>query len=483
MQDGRGHGAHDTVRLEGNPPPVSDPRPPTDWFDTFDTRSLHAALPADLTVQRVLVVHSPERDDIGRAHVLDGKAVTIGRVGSRGSKATFTVKDSSVSRLHAIVEPAGDGHKVRDLGSRNGTFVNGLRSVESGVDHGAVVRVGETVLLFQVLKVRRDEPLVGERPPLLGSSLAMERVRGQIDTLGPEAIPVLIQGESGVGKEVVASELHARSGRTGTFVPVNCGGLPAELVENELFGHVEGAFTGASKRAKGLFVSADGGTIFLDEIGEMPLEMQPKLLRVLSTGEVRPVGSSQPRSVQVRVVAATNRTLQDRVDRDAFRGDLYARLSGWRIDVPSLRERREDVLAIARRMPGAGRELAMTADAAEALLLYEWPYNVRELLQVVSAAIVRAGKGVELGLVHLPDEVRGRVGARVRRVPDPGSVTAPIEFAVRREGTPSRHDLEMVLAKYAGNVSQVAGFFGKERAQVYRWIRRYGIDTAAFRED
>jgi len=466
-----------------NPPPVSDPRPPTDWFDTFDTRSLHAALPADLTVQRLLVVHSPSREDIGRAHILDGKPVEIGRTSSREPKAGFALKDSSVSRLHAIVEASGPGHKIRDLGSRNGTHVQGIRSQESAVDDGAILRVGETVLMFQVLKVRRDEALVGERPPLLGSSLAMERVRGQIDTLGPENIPVLIQGESGVGKEVVASELHARSGRSGAFVPVNCGGLPADLVENELFGHVEGAFTGAGKRAKGLFVSADGGTIFLDEIGEMPLDMQPKLLRVLSTGEVRPVGSTQARTVQVRVVAATNRSLQDRVDVEAFRGDLYARLSGWRIDVPALRHRREDILSIARRMPGQGRELPMTADAAEALLLYDWPYNVRELLQVVSAAIVRAGKGVEIGLIHLPQEVRGRVGARVRRVPDPGTVTAPLELAVRRDGTPTQADLERVLSKYAGNVSQVAGFFGKERAQVYRWIRRYGIDTAAFRDE
>jgi len=462
---------------------------PDDTFDVAETRSLHADLPRNLSVSRLLVAWSPDADQVGRAIALEGGPIHIGRRSSR-STAELQLSDAAVSREHAVVERAAEGWQVRNLGSRNGTWIEGQRVDVRALIHGTVVRIGETVLIFQELTVNRNERLVAEVPPLMGPSLAMERVRGQIAEVAHADIPVLVTGASGTGKELVAAELHRRSGRRGAFVPVNCGALPRELVESELFGHVDGAFTGARKAAQGLFRAAEGGTLFLDEIGELPLELQPRLLRVLATGEIRAVGSSRASQVDARVVAATNRDLEADVEAGTFRGDLLARLSGWRIRLPALRSRKADVIPIARHL--AGGRLPLTADAAEALLLYMWPWNVRELEQTVRASKVRAGTG-PLALDHLPPAVRGPLESRHRAMDQrlSGSVPAvrhtapsrvPPELTVPRDRTPNEADLRRVLAWYEGNISQVASFFGKERAQVYRWVRKHAIDPTTFRK-
>ncbi len=462
---------------------------PDTTFDVAETRSLHAHLPADLSISRLLVAWSPDADQVGRAVALESSPVRIGRR-SKKSGPELQLADAAVSREHAVVEPAQGGWQVRNLGSRNGTWVHGqLRDVQV-LSHGTVIRIGETLLLFQELTVKLNERLLAEVAPLMGPSLAMERVRGQVADVARSDIPVLVTGPSGTGKELVAAEVHKRSGRRGAFVPVNCGALPRELVESELFGHVDGAFTGARKAAPGLFRAADGGTLFLDEIGELPLEMQPRLLRVLATGEIRPVGSERATRVDARVVAATNRDPEGDVAAGTFRGDLLARLSGWRIHMPTLRQRRSDVLPIARHF--ADGRLILTADAAEALLLHDWPWNVRELEQTIRASRVRAGSG-PLTLEHLPEAIREPLDARHRamdqRVTDalpPVSVQAPARMppalSVPRDRTPDAADLRRVLDWYEGNVSQVAAFFGKERAQVYRWARRLEIDPTDFRK-
>ena len=462
---------------------------PDDTFDVAETRSLHAHLPPDLSVSRLLVAWSPDADQAGRAVALESGSVRIGRRSKKGGPE-LQLADAAVSREHAVVERADGGWQVRNLGSRNGTWLQGELSDVGPLRHGAVVRIGETVLLFQMLTVRRAERLVAEVSPLMGPSLAMERVRGQIAEVASADIPVLVTGPSGTGKELVAAEVHRRSGRRGAFVPVNCGALPRDLVESELFGHVDGAFTGARKASPGLFRAAQGGTLFLDEIGELPLELQPRLLRVLATGEIRAVGASRAGQVDARVVAATNRHLEADVAAGTFRGDLLARLSGWRIRMPALRDRKADVIPIARHI--AGGRLALTADAAEALLLHGWPWNVRELEQVIRASRVRAGNAA-LTLDHLPAALRGPLDARVRvgdkrlsgavpAVPAPAPPRIPPELTVPRDRTPNEADLRRVLDWYEGNISQVATFFGKERAQVYRWVRRHEIDPTDFRE-
>ncbi|MCO4770182.1 MAG: sigma 54-interacting transcriptional regulator [Deltaproteobacteria bacterium] len=455
-----------------------------DTFDLGHTRSIHAQLPRDLTVARLLVASSPDTAQEGRALIVEGMGLTIGRRSSRSSTG-LALADSAVSRAHASVQRAGDSWFAVDDGSRNGTIVNGRRSQRAVLEHGHVLRVGETILLFQTLTVRPDERLVPQSGVLLGPSLAMERVRGQIAEVASSDIPVLILGPSGTGKELVASELHSQSGRSGAFVPVNCGALPRDLAESELFGHEAGAFTGAAKAAPGLVRAADGGTLFLDEIGELPPELQAKLLRVLATGEVRPVGSAKATHVKARIVAATHRDLERGVVDESFRGDLLARLRGWTIELPRLSERPSDILGIAHALEGGS--LRLDADVAEALLLHDWPWNVRELRQVLDAAKVRAG-GASLTLRHLPEPLRAPIEAR-KRLSSPSlpsvSMTAPVPptLSVPRDRTPTRDDLERLLRWHKGNVSQVAAFFGKERAQIYRWLRRHELDAEAYRDD
>ena len=446
------------------------------------TRSIHAHLAPDLSVTRVLVAWSPDAALMGRAWVLEGDGLSVGRQSSR-SDAALQLADGAVSRAHARFVPEGIRWVVEDAGSRNGTCVDGARTDRAPLRHGAVVRVGDTLLLVQELTVRRDEKLVGESGPLLGTSLAMERVRGQIASVAEANIPVLIHGPSGTGKELVAAELHRASGRTGAFVPVNCGALPRDLAESELFGHVAGAFTGAARSKDGLVTAAADGTLFLDEIGELPLELQAKLLRVLATGEVRPVGATSARTSNARIVAATHRDLHADVEDERFRGDLLARLVGWTIVVPPLHDRPADILGIALRSePG----LQLEADAAEALLLHDWPWNVRELLQVVRAAKVRAG-GEQIALRHLPAPLQAPLQTRSRTsLPAEAFVSAaqevPPTYRIPRDRTPTREDLDELLCFHEGNVSRVAAFFGKERAQVYRWIRRHELDAEAYRE-
>jgi transcriptional regulator with GAF, ATPase, and Fis domain len=289
-------------------------------------------------------------------------------------------------------------------------------------------------------------------------------------------------GETGVGKELVAEAIHEHSGREGPFVPVNCAALPNTLAESELFGAVRGAYTGADAR-KGLFGRADRGTLFLDEIGEISGEVQAKLLRALAIGEIRPVGSDQPRYVDVRVVAATNVDLEAAVARGAFRPDLYARLMAHIITVPPLRERREDILELSRHfLRGAGK-LEITADAAEALLSHHWPYNVRELEQIASALAPAVQKRGTLDIGDLPPRVRAHID--VTRV----QTTAPAELPdvslldLRRNAAPTADELRAVVAAYGANVARVASFFGKDRRQIYRWADALGVDIKALREN
>ncbi|MCA9609006.1 MAG: sigma 54-interacting transcriptional regulator, partial [Myxococcales bacterium] len=323
------------------------------------------------------------------------------------------------------------------------------------------------------------------RSELIGKSLAMAAVRTEIVRLAPTDTPVLVIGESGVGKELVAHELHRLSERTGPLVCMNAAALPESLAESELFGHAAGAYTGASGRGRGLFEEAEHGTLFLDEIGEMPTALQPKLLRALATGEIRSVGEAKTRNLDVRVVAATNVDLEAAVDEGAFRGDLYARLAGDVIVVPPLRDRREDIVELASaflaRERGPSR---IDVDAAEALMVHPWRFNVRELEQAIRSAASRAGEGAQrLELDHLPKKLRAPLLARAARGPEvPVEADLPLHLRVRPDGVPSAAELELVLREHGGNVKAVAAFFGRHRAQIYRWAERLKVDLDAFRE-
>jgi DNA-binding NtrC family response regulator len=286
---------------------------------------------------------------------------------------------------------------------------------------------------------------------------------------------VVVTGETGTGKEIVARLLHRRSRRTGPFLAVNCGGFTEGLLASELFGHVRGAFTGAVAETQGLFRAARGGTLLLDEAGDIPLAFQPTLLRVLETWEVRPVGSSREVPVDVRVIAASNRELVTLVQQGLFRADLYARLAQWVIRLPPLRDRREDIPALSRallvRLDATGR--ALTPDLEEALLVHPWPLNVRGLSNVLSVAVIANPPGQPLGLTP---EVRDalRDNHIELALPTPLASTRPVELEPA--------DLEALLRTCGGRVAEMARQAGVSRPKMYRLLWASGLDPALFRE-
>jgi DNA-binding NtrC family response regulator len=307
------------------------------------------------------------------------------------------VDDPYVSTRHLRIEPQGPAWTLVDLGSTNGTFIAGARVARAELPLGLPVHLGDTEIVLEArdtLEAPRAEAFEG----MISRDAAMRQVFELVERVAPSDAAVTILGETGVGKELVARALHARSGRRdGPFVPVNCSAIAESLIESELFGHEKGAFSGAERLRRGAFEEADRGTIFLDEIGELPLDLQPKLLRVLELGEVKRVGASRPLSVDVRIVAATHRDLRAQVRAGKFREDLFYRLCVVPVTVPPLRQRRGDVRVLAEafllRASPRGTPLRWAPEALERLESYDWPGNVRQLRNVVQRALLFRGEG------------------------------------------------------------------------------------------
>jgi DNA-binding NtrC family response regulator len=327
-----------------------------------------------------------------------------------------------------------------------------------------------------------------ERPysfgDFLGESPAMQQVYSIIDRVASSSVDVLVTGETGTGKELVARAIHARSRRSsGPFVPVDCGAIPDTLMESELFGYERGAFTGANARRMGLVESADGGTLFLDEVGELPLPLQAKLLRVLQERRVRRVGARQENAVDVRVVAATSRPIDQMMTQGSFRRDLFYRIAVVRIDLPPLRARGDDIGLLAeffanRAAQEMGRTIGgLSTDVYQVLKNYQWPGNVRELQNVVRRAIALT-RSPTAGLDDLPDEVvaaAGRVaGAEASAV---GFFGQRAEHVARFE----RQYLADLLTRHLGDVSAAARESRLPRGTLYRLLKGHGLDAAAFR--
>ena len=342
---------------------------------------------------------------------------------------------------------------------------------------GARRRAGEEVLRRAVERPYGYEGFLGESP-------AMREVYSIVERVAPSSVDVLVTGETGTGKELVARAIHARSRRAaGPFVPVDCGAIPESLMESELFGHERGAFTGADARRMGLVEFADGGTLFLDEVGELPLPLQAKLLRVLQERRVRRVGARQENAVDVRVVAATSRNVDEMVASGAFRRDLYYRINVVRIDLPPLRDRGDDVGLLAEHFANkAAREMGRPAaglspDVYQVLKGYDWPGNVRELQNVVRRALAMT-RSATAGVDDLPDEV---VAAAGRRAVVSGGGTG--FFARRAEHVAKfeRQYLADLLGRHKGDVSAAAREAGLPRGTLYRLMKGHGLDAAAFR--
>jgi transcriptional regulator with PAS, ATPase and Fis domain len=284
---------------------------------------------------------------------------------------------------------------------------------------------------------------------------------------------VLLLGESGTGKEVVANAIHRESGRRGAFRAVNCAALPKDLVESELFGYHRGAFSGAHRDKPGLIRAAHHGTLLLDEIGDMPLEAQAKLLRVVQSRELFPLGATEAEPVDVRIIGATHQNLEQLLARGAFRQDLYARLNEYHLSLPPLRERKEDIFMLLGeffRRHGGGA-LQVTFPFMTALLHYDWPYNVRELESCAKRAVVLS-QGRPLDESMLTEDI-------AREMEDYGQVHLPVD--AQGDAVPSQADLVALLERHQGNVAAVGRDLGKARMQVHRWLKRYNLEIADYR--
>jgi len=319
---------------------------------------------------------------------------------------------------------------------------------------------------------------------LLGASAAMARVRREIELVASADLTALVTGETGVGKELVAHAIHARSRRhDSAFIHVNCAALPESIAESELFGHVRGAFTGAVDHRAGKFEVAHGGTLLLDEVGELPLSIQPKLLRALQSGEVQRVGSDRMLKVDVRVIAATNRDLTEEVRAGRFRADLFHRLSVFPLHVPPLRERREDVdllsgyfLDIARSRLGLG-QLRLTAEARTRLHDHDWPGNVRELEHTLLRAALRASDGRRRETVVIDVADLGLDGP----VPTATPASPSVASATLREAVDefTRQLIARTVAAAGGNWAEAARRLGVRRGNLHRLGARLGLHAQA----
>jgi len=412
----------------------------------------------------------------------DVHEVTLGRDSSRkvvrtGKTAALSVPDHEISRKHLAVRRQPAGWEVLDLGSKNGIVVNGDPTIGTTLTDGDVIEAGGTLLMFREDGGTADPPTDRDLDtetttpgPFRTVSLELEHRLAQLTKIARGGVSVLIRGETGTGKELIAHAIHDLSPRRGAFVPINCGALPRNLIESELFGHRKGAFSGANEERDGLVRRAHGGTLFLDEIAELPEESQVALLRVLQEGEVRPIGASEAVKVDVRVVAATHQDIPARIADGRFRQDLYARLSGFEMSLPPLRDRREDIgtliAAILPRVAVRADRVTLHRSAARALLRYAWPLNIRELEQALRAAVALADTG-EIRFEHLSEAIR--------------TYQPPSVANMRPEDRVLRERVVELLREHAGNVTAVGRAMGKAPIQIRRWCHRLQIELSQFR--
>jgi transcriptional regulator with GAF, ATPase, and Fis domain len=424
------------------------------------------------------VVHSHDEPAIGKRFPI-GKSVTIGR--TSGDATHVVIQDPSLSRIHAKfgIAKNQNGCSVEDQGSKNGTYLNGQRIDRGIAECGHVVRLGTTIGIIE--EILSKSPI--KTGAMLGRSPALLQAIKEIDKVAVTPLSVLIQGESGTGKELAAQRIHEESGRQGPFIAVNCGAIPENLVESTLFGHIKGAFTGATQDQEGVFASARGGTLFLDEVGELPITVQPKLLRALETHEFTRVGRTRTEKANVRIVSATNQDLMQSVANGIFRLDLQARLEGYRVQLPPLRERKLDILLLARHfleVTAPQRTFEWSADFAETLLLYSWPTNIRGLLSAMRRIALLHENNDPLTSASLPAEIRETDSTAPSTTEHPLSEVTVTSASVST-GTPSREDLVHLARKYSGNVARISKELNKDRKQVYRWFKKHDLDPVKYR--
>ncbi len=407
---------------------------------------------------RLEVASGPDR---GLVKVFRSPSIVIGR-----ANADLKLTDRRASALHAEIRLEPNGYRLRDLGSTNGTFVAGLRVVEGFLVANTTITIGDNTIRFEPLAESVELPISGARQlgGFVGESPAMRRVFEIIPRLAATDATVLITGETGTGKELAAQAIHHESARrAGPFIILDCGAIPAQLVEDQLFGHEAGAFTNAISSRPGVFEAAHGGTLFLDEIGELPLDVQPKLLRAVETRQIRRIGSVNPITCDVRLVAATNRDLAAQVNDDTFRADLYFRIAVARLHLPPLRDRREDIEPLiehlVQRIGGGALPDGFVAWARK----QPWPGNVRELRGAIEQALT---------LSRFPDMQRQWASGPSFEI----DVSVPFKQAKKQvvDELERRYITELIDA-HDGNISAAARAADVDRMTIYKMMHRAGL--------
>ncbi len=458
---------------------TTEPEQPSAQVLVVDDEEAHADVMAE-ALQRMghvcTVVHDlPSAQDELKHGLFDLVVTDLKMTGEEDGIAVLEAAQQFQTNAETVMVTAHGDVPTAKKALRGGAYDFIEKPLDLDVFRNLCQRAIEQVMLRgenQALRQQVDERFGLEG--IIGVSQAIQRVLTQIRQVAPSDIPVLITGESGTGKELVAQAIHNNSPRAKkVFKPLNCAGLSESILESELFGHMKGAFTDASRDREGVFEYADGGTLFLDEIGDMPTPMQAKLLRVLESGEVVRVGSNAPQHVDVRLISATNRNLQQFVKEDKFREDLFFRIRGALIEVPALRDRREDVPLLVRHYVNGFTQrlnrdpVTVEDDAMQALMRYDWPGNVRELINVVQN-LVLVTQANQITLNDVPHEVRFASGEESpsRGV---GSLTGLSLDQIEKQA------IREALRANTGNREATAKMLGIGERTLYRKLKEYGL--------
>jgi len=454
---------------------------PSDWPageapltpDTSGEEATRAQAPTRVVKYTKISVSVLEGPNKGKRIETAGKSVGIGTAEDNA----LVLQDDTVSRRHVELVPTANGITVRDEGSTNGSFIGAVRVEAATFTEAFQLRLGQTVIAVSPMNetVDREQSIANRFGDLLGTSANMRELFADLARIAPSDVSVLIEGETGTGKELVADSIHKASARAdGPYVVFDCSAVAPNLAESELFGHERGAFTGAVSSRPGVFEQADGGTIFLDELGELPKDLQPKLLRILEKREVRRVGSNKTVSVDVRLIAASNRNLVAEVERGNFREDVFFRVAATHVYVPPLRDRLDDLPVLVQHFLSNANPPRQLADIPEHVWdmfrTYRWPGNVRELQNAVQRLLITPERALN------SQSQRSPAGPTASVPPPANGKLAPLRIA-RREAADEfeRAYLEQLLARTDGNVTRSAAIAEVSRQMIQKLLRKHGF--------
>lgn len=459
----------------------------------FNTQLLAVDEHKDVIFQRKCQLVILEGTNRGKKLDLNKPVIKLGK----REDNDLIIDEKTVSRNHLTIEQTEDRYLLKDLGSTNGTFINDIRVKEAYLTPGDIIRIGTIRIEFIAFdeKVQIEPSTRQEYGPLIGRSRKMRQIFSILEKISPTNATVIVEGETGTGKELVAKAVHFNSQRKNKpFIVFDCSAVAENLIESELFGHIKGSFTGAVATRKGAFEEANGGTIFLDEIGELSLDLQPKLLRALEQREVKKVGANEAQAIDVRVICATNRNLKKEVSEGRFREDLYYRLSVVKIFIPPLRERPDDIAFLIERFlangkfnqlpDGSLKVSRVEDDALKMLTRYQWPGNVRELVNILER-IVPMVDGNSITGQHVSfmfqEMEREDEEATEKMTVDMG---LPFKEAKQKIVEQFEKDyLESLLKRNHYNISRTAREAGVDRKHIRNLLKKYGIIGDDVRDD